>query len=312
MSEDLIVIGGSFAGLNAALYLGRAGRKVLVVDAAQPRNRYAKHSHGLFGFDGQSPSDMLELARTQTLSYPTVGLINTTATGIECGSEGFSVSTGDGDSFIGRRVLLAIGVIDTLPDIEGIRDRWGNTVLHCPYCHGYEFMGQRIGVIAHSPMAVHQALLLADWGAVTLLTNGMLELDSEQQARLAARQVHVEASPVKRLQGQGLHGQGQTLDSVVLEDGRQLALDVMYIATRVSFGSDWVEPLGCVIDQGPLGPIIRTDDKQLTSVAGLYAAGDCARQPHNATFACAEGVTAAMAIHASLIEEDIQRDLLNH
>lgn len=189
--QDLIVVGGSFAGLTAALNLGRAGRKVMVIDAGQPRNRYADHSHGLLGLDGKSPGEILLAARAQTQAYPSVSMVEGKVSAVEATTAGLIVTTAEGNNFEARRLLIATGVADTWPDVAGMRERWGKTVLHCPYCHGYEFTGRKTGVYANGPMAVHQALLIADWGPVTLFTNGM-ELDDAQRARLKLRNVAIE------------------------------------------------------------------------------------------------------------------------
>lgn len=304
MHEDLIVVGGSFAGMSAALYLGRAGRKILILDAAQPRNRFADKSHGVLGFDGINPANILEDARKQLLHYPNIRFASALVTGATKRDGLFEVPTRAGEVFQGRRLLLASGVADSLPPIEGMKERWGKTVLHCPYCHGYEFTGKRAAIFANGPMAAHQALLIADWGPVTLFTNGVFQLDESQKARLAARKVVVEESPIT-----ALTGQGTTLEAVRLQDGNMVAVDVLYIATRVDLANAWIETLGCEIVEGPLGPMIKVDERQTATVPGVFAAGDCARQPHNVTFACEGGVKAAMTIHMSLIEEEIQRAL---
>ena len=301
MSNDLIIIGGGFAGLSAATKLGRAGRSALVLDAGEPRNRFADESHGFFGFNGEAPSDILAKARKQTFSYPGVVHENTHVADVKRVDGGFSAICEDGAVHQARRLLIAAGVADTLPDVPGVRERWGASVLYCPYCHGYEFMGKRTGVFAEGPIAIRQAEMVADWGPVTLFTNGVLELDEESRTRLAARKVTVETSPVT-----ALHGNERDLQAVSLADGRKASVSVMYIATQVRLRNTWIETLGCTIDQGPFGPMIKTDERQATDVDGVYAAGDCARQPQTATFACADGAAAAMAIHASLVEEEIR------
>lgn len=268
MYEDLIVVGGSFAGMSAALYLGRAGRKILLLDAAQPRNRFADKSHGVLGFDGINPAHILEDARKQLLHYPNIRFESAHVTGAAKKDGWFEVSTRAGEHFQGRRLLLASGVADSLPAIEGMKERWGKTVLHCPYCHGYEFTGKRTAIFANGPMAAHQALLIADWGPVTLFTNGVFQLDEGQKARLAARKVVVEESPITALTGPGM-----ALEAVRLQDGRMVAADVLYIATKVDLANAWIEELGCEIAQGPLGPMIKVDERQATTLPGVFAAG---------------------------------------
>ncbi len=302
MNSDLIIVGGSFAGLSAAMNIGRAGRNVLLLDAEEPRNRFSDESHGFFGFDGNAPSEILANARLQTTSYPNVVYNKTLVANVTQVEGGFTAICEDGAVHQGRRLLIATGVADTLPDVPGMRERWGGSVLHCPYCHGYEFLGKRTGIFAEGPIAIHQAEMVADWGPVTLFTNGVLNLDDESRARLAARKVTIETSSVTGLQGHGLD-----LQAVTLADGRNIPISVLYIATQVRLRNNWAETLGCTIDRGPLGPVIKTDERQATNVEGVFAAGDCARQPQSATFACADGVASGMAIHASLVEEDIRQ-----
>jgi thioredoxin reductase len=298
--EDLIVVGGGFAGLSAALTLGRTGRRVVVIDSGRPRNRFAAHSHGLFGWDGAAPGEMLAQARGQVLGYRSVRIETGTVSDAARDGAAFRVTLHDGSTLAARRLLIAAGVIDVLPPVDGLAARWGKTVLHCPYCHGYEVKDGRLGVLAQNGMAVHQAVMLAEWGAVTLLTTGWSDLVETQRVRLAARRVKIEPVPVRRIAGAG-----EALDGVDLADGRQVALDALFISTRVVLGDAWIQRLGCAVDEGPLGALIHVDERRATSVSGVYAAGDCARQPHNASFATADGVAAAMAIHMSLIEEDI-------
>lgn len=171
MRYDAVVVGGSFAGLPAALQLARARRNVLVVDAFLPRNRFSNHSHGLIGHDGRSASDILCDARAQIAKYPSVTLLRGEVTSARASTGGFQIAIDGGFEAFGRRLLLATGVTDVLPEIPGLRERWGKTVLHCPYCHGFEIGGGSIGVLAMGPMSIHQASLIADWGDVTFFTN---------------------------------------------------------------------------------------------------------------------------------------------
>ena len=297
---DAIIIGGSFAGLSAALQFARTGRPVLVVDAGQPRNRFAAASHGFFTQDGSSPLAMVAAARAQLLAYPNARLRDGVVASV-AGTDGrFTVATAAGDAFEGQKLVLAYGVSDTLPDVAGLAERWGKTVLHCPYCHGFEFSGRRLGVLQSHPMAPHQALLVADWGPTTLLLNGGPAPDAETMAKLAARGVAIEPAAVL-----GLRGAGEGLDAVMLAGGRALPIDALYVGPKVHHNSDLAERLGCAMDETPLGPIIRANERRLTTVAGVFAAGDIARVPHNATWASADGVTAGVFLHQSLVFEPL-------
>jgi thioredoxin reductase len=295
---DVIVVGGSFAGLAAAIQLGRARRGVLVVDSGKPRNRFAHASHGFLGQDGRPPAEILDTFRAQVLAYPTVGFrAGEAANAAQAGNGDFEVALSSGETLRSRRLVLATGVADELPPVPGLRERWGGTVLHCPYCHGYEVGDRRLGVLATSEMSAHQALLLPDWSAdVTLFTNGVFEPDAERRAALAARGVRIVEGEVEALVG-ALPG----LDGVRLRDGRVVEIDALFTGSRTRMASPLAERLGCAFDDGPFGPIVRTDARKETTVPGVYCAGDAARVPHNATWAAADGATAGVMAHQSLV-----------
>lgn len=162
MKHDAIVIGGSFAGLAAATYLARGRRDVAVVDAGLPRNRFATHSHGFLGFDGVAPSVIVATARTQLAVYPTVSQVAGEVASAERRDDGFAVTLETGEVLTGDKLILAFGINDVLPEIPGLAERWGKSVIHCPYCHGYEFAGQRLGVLGMSPNSIHQAMLIPE------------------------------------------------------------------------------------------------------------------------------------------------------
>jgi thioredoxin reductase len=195
--------------------------------------------------------------------------------------------------------VLATGVIDDLPDIPGLRERWGATVLHCPYCHGYEVADQRLGVLAVGEQSMHQALLLPDWSSsVTLFTNGTFDPTDAQLETLAARGVRVDSRAVVELVGDGAALGGVRVRAA--GDDEVVVVDALFTASRTRMASPLAEQLGCEFDDGPFGPVIRTDAKKQTTVQGVYAAGDAARAPHNATWAAADGVTAGIYSHQSL------------
>ena len=303
MLYDAIIVGGSFAGLSAALQLARARRNVLVIDAGMPRNRFASESHGVLGHDGKPGAELLATAREQLLAYPTPKIFSGRVSRVDTGTAAFVVEAEEGMRwFTGRRLLLATGVSDVLPEIPGLRERWGQTVVHCPYCHGYEIGGGAVGVLGTGPMSVHQALMFADWGEVTLFTQGVVDVSAEERMQLAARKVRVEASPIAELQGEA-----PALQGVLLQDGRRVAIKALLVGTQVRMASPLAEALGCAFDDSPFGPIVRIDAWGATSVDGVYAAGDMARVPHSITFATASGVAAGVRLHSSLITEDAQR-----
>jgi thioredoxin reductase len=296
MRHDAIIIGGSFAGLSAAMYIVRARRSACILDTGMPRNRFAAHAHGFFAQDGSEPGAMLATARAQVAAYPTATFIVGEAVSAAREQDGFLVTLATGEALESARLVLAFGISDELPAIPGLAERWGSSVLHCPYCHGFEFSGQRLGVLYVSPMSLHQAMLIAEWGPTTLYLNGTADPDDVSLAELRARGVTIEPGLVK-----ALHGDGAKLSAIELGDGRMSGMDALYLGPRTRLNSEIARQLGCEMDEGPFGLIIRTDATQMTTVPGVYAAGDIARGSHNVTWASADGVMAGMAVHRSLV-----------
>ncbi len=296
MRHDAIIIGGSFAGLSAATYIARARRSVCIVDTGSPRNRFAAHSHGFLTQDGSEPGRMLAIARSQVAAYPTATFIEGKAVSSAKEPEGFSVRLATGEALEAARLVLAFGISDELPAIPGLAERWGRSVLHCPYCHGYEFSGQRLGVLNVSPLSIHQAMLIAEWGPTTLYLNGASQPDDASLAQLHKRGVAIEPAAVE-----ALCGEGTQLAAIELSDGRMSGVDALYLGPRTHLNSDIAQRLGCEMDEGRFGSVIRTDGTKMTTVPDLYAAGDITREAHSVTWASADGVTAGMAVHRSLI-----------
>lgn len=295
---DAIVVGGSFAGLSAAMQLARARRRILLVDAGLPRNRFADASHGFLGQDGKAPGQIVREATCQVTAYPTVDFVHGEVLDAEALHVGFKLTLAGGRIAQARRLVLATGVVDVLPEIAGLKERWGASVLHCPYCHGYEHRDRPLGVMAGHPMSAHQAAMIPDWGPTTLFTQGVFEPDHEQRALLDARGVSIERTPVV-----ALLGGAPDLEAVALADGRTVALNGLFVAPAQRMASPLAQMLGCEFDEGPLGPIIRTDAWKATTAPGVYAAGDAARPMQNATLASADGVLAGVGAHQSLIRD---------
>lgn len=295
MQHDAFIVGGAFAGLAAATYLARARRRVCVIDAGQPRNRFAAASHGFLGSDGSDPASILARARTQLAAYPGVTLVEGEATGASVRGDGFTVTLASGAEIAAHKAILAFGLRDTLEPIPGLAERWGRTVLHCPYCHGFEFSDRPLGVLFRTPLSVHQACLVAEWGPTTLFMNGA-DLAPESAEMLARHGVSVERGRLQRLVGEG-----SALSGVAFADGHVRELAALYVAPHSCLASPIAEQLGVAIDEGPVGPIVRTDGDRMTSVPGLYAAGDIARAPHSVSWAVADGVTAGTSLHRALV-----------
>lgn len=304
---DVIIIGAGFAGLSAAMQLARARKQICIIDAGLSRNRFAAASHGFFGLDGKSPDEISRLAIGQIRAYPTVSIVHgiakaasrlepdTAGTGNEDNNR-FKVSLDDGRRFQARRLILATGVVDTLPDIPGLITRWGKTVLHCPYCHGYEVRDRELGVLATGPMSTHQAMMIPDWGPTTFFTQGKYEPEPEIRTQMDARGIAIEQSPIVEL-----IGAAPDLEAVKLADGRSMPIQALFAGPTVSMTNPLAEMLGCAFEEGFAGPFIKVDASQETSIPGVFAAGDAATARHNATLASAAGVLAGVGVHQSLI-----------
>lgn len=296
MKYDVIVIGGSFGGISAALQLVRARRDVLLIDAGLPRNRFSPTVHGFLGQDGKSPRHIIEDAMRQLQAYPTIEFVHGEAISTEVVDNGFRVYLQDGQSHTARRLILAIGLRDELPPLPGLQERWGITTLVCPYCHGYEVAGQKLGVLANHPMAPRHALTIKDWGPTTYFTQGRFEPSAEDADQMEAHGIHIERSPIV-----ALLGEGQDLECVKLSDGRNVPVQALFTMPHSYLASPLAEQLGCTITQGPAGPYISTDEGKQTSVPGVYAAGDAANAMYNSTLASASGVLAGISVHHSLM-----------
>jgi len=297
MTFDAIVVGGSFAGLSAALILARARREILVIDSGLPRNRFAAHSQGVLGQDGIAGAELLRNAKAQLLDYPTVRWVNDTVSTAEPTVDGFVVGTANGDTWATRKLLLATGIADELPELPGLAERWGHSVVHCPYCHGYEIGGGAIGLLGGHEKSATMAALLADWGNVTLFAHGMT-LAPEELAALQHRGVGIEHEAVI-----GLEGEAPALSAAVLADGRRVELRALFVTARQHMATPLVEQLGCVLEDSPVGVLVQVDPGKQTSVPGIYAAGD-ATLVGNISLASAEGVRAGVSLHHALVAED--------
>lgn len=302
MSYDAIVVGGSYAGLSAAMQLARAGRSTCIVDDNKPRNRFTDSSHGFFGQDDTPPFQMLAQARSKVMRYPSVHEVSGTAVSAGAdGKTGFQVVLSSGQALQGKKLLLAFGNVDILPEVPGIAERWGKSVLHCPYCHGFEFKDQQLGVLYMHPLSLHQALLVPDWGPTTLFLNGQSLPDDDSRAHLQQRNVKIESAKITRLEGDS-----PQISGVRLADERVVPISALYIGPRTEFRSHLPAQLGCAIEDGPVGPVIKTDAGKMTTAPGVYAAGDIALQMSNATFASSDGVLAGGSLHRALIFDSLR------
>ncbi len=300
---DVVVVGGGAAGLGAALQLARSRRSVVVVDAGEPRNAPAAHMHAYLGHDGRSPTEFLAIGRAEVANYG-AELVDDTATTVTVDPEGdgFRVVLTGGNVIEGRRVLVATGLVDELPDIPGVAEQWGRGVIHCPYCHGWEVRDRRIAVIATGPLAAHQTLLFRQLSdRVTMIVHDRAGHAAEDRPRLAARGVQIEDCPVA-----AVVIDGGTLRGVRLDDGRLIEADAVVVAPRFVARAEPLRGLGVTPVPAPMGTgeVIETDSRGATTIPGIYAAGNVADVSHQVLQAAAEGSRIAAAINADLAHED--------
>jgi len=269
--EDVIIIGGSFAGLAAALQLGRARRKVTVLDTGLPRNRFAGHSHGLLGHDHKPPLDILVEARRQLARYPTIKLVKARADSVTGAIDDFTLVTGDGESLGARRVILSYGVVDQMPDVPGFAESWGTSIVPCPYCDGFEVAGRHWGLVWSGPQSHQSARLFLDWtDKLTVFADGQ-EIPPDIQADLAHRNIPVVDGRIVEI----AHHKGR-IASVNLESRRNVAVDVLFAHPRNKPSARLHESLGLATVDTPVGIALKVDERRQTSMPGIYAAGDLA------------------------------------
>jgi thioredoxin reductase len=293
---DVIIIGGSYAGLSAAMALGRALRKVLIIDAGHPCNSQTPHSHNFLTRDGETPQAIADIARQQVQQYPSVTFYKGVAITGTGSSGAFTIITDSGDEFKGRKLVFATGVKDIFPAIQGISACWGISVLHCPYCHGFEVKHEKTGVLANGDMGFDYVKMISNWTKqLTLFTNGKSELSEEQSSTLKQHGIAVVETPVSSLQDKN----GQ-VSEIVLQDKSTIPLKVMYYKPAFSQHSDIPVALGCELtEQGHL----KTDMFQKTNVSGVYACGDCVSPLRSVAQAVSSGNIAGAMLNRELIEE---------
>lgn len=269
--DDVIIIGGSFAGLAGALQLGRARRKVTVLDIGLPRNRFAGHSHGLLGHDHKPPLAILAEARGQLARYPTVKLVNARADSVSGAIDDFSVRTSDGESLKARRLILSYGIVDQMPDVPGFAEGWGTSIVPCPYCDGFEVAGQHWGLVWSGRQSHNQARLFHDWtDRLTLFADGH-DIPSDIRADLARRNIPVVDGRITSIARPGGHSA-----TIKLDTGPDVAVDILFAHPRNKPSASLHESLGLATVDTPSGIALKVDERRETSMPGIYAAGDLA------------------------------------
>lgn len=294
-SYDVVVVGGGAAGLSAALVLGRARRRVAVIDAGSPRNAPAAHMHGFLSRDGMPPAELLAAERAEVTGYG-VELLEDQVLGVE---PGFSIRLARGQVLTARRILVATGVGDELPDIPGVRQRWGRDLLHCPHCHGWEVRDQPLGVLGTHPGSVLHAQLVRQWSDDVVYFVHTHDLTSTDQAQLEARDIRVVRGEVARLVVED-----DQLTGVELADGRAIARTAVFIRTGNTPHADGLlSGLGCELDNA--GFVI-VDGTGRTSTDGVWAAGNVVDPRAQVITSAGAGSAAAIAINAGLVQDDVE------
>ena len=296
---DVIVIGGSVAGLSGALTLLRARRRVLILDTSLPRNRFTSHMHGLIGRDHTDPADLVADACAEVEGYGADIRTEAVESVVTSGS-GFTVSTDQG-THSARQVLVATGGNDVLPEIDGLAEFWGQGIASCPYCDGYEVRDQRIGVLATGPHSIFHAQMLRQWSDKTILfTDGKWAPEGEELRAFEARNISLIDVPVSRILSHN-----SALSGVELEDGTEVEVDAIFTIPEFRPRDGVLDGLGLERTETPMGEFIATDPTGATAVPGLWLAGNVAKHNANVPVSIGDGAMAAAMMNHQLVLEDI-------
>ena len=295
--NDVIIVGGSYAGLSAAMALGRSLRQILVIDSGLPCNRQTPHSHNFLTHDGEEPTAIAKKAVEQVLTYATVKIIKSRAENASKEGDIFKIETNTEGVFYAKKLLFATGVIDMMPPIEGFDKCWGISVLHCPYCHGYEVANTELGILANGDMAFEFVKLIKNWtNKLTLFTNGQLTLTAEQQAKIVSNQVKIVEKEIKSIE----HENGY-ISKLHFRDNTNIPLNALFARVLFKQHCDLPTLLGCEMNE--IG-YLKTDDFKRTTVKGIYAAGDNTTPFRSVAFAIAAGNLAGAMLNKELIDEN--------
>ncbi|MEO7233818.1 MAG: NAD(P)/FAD-dependent oxidoreductase [Lapillicoccus sp.] len=299
LTHDVAVVGGGPAGLSAAIALARSRRSVVLVDAGEPRNAPAAGAHNVLGQEGVPPLELLRRGRAEAEAYG-VERRHGRVEAVRRDDSGFALSLEDGATLRVRRLVLATGLVDELPDVPGVAELWGRSVLHCSYCHGWEVRDLRVGVLATSAMSVHQALLFRQLtDHLTLFLHTVDDLGDEAWEQLGALGVEVVTGVVDRLRSEA----GE-LRAVVLQGGPEVAVDALVVAPRFVARGDLYQQLGGTLTDHPMGAFVETDPMGRTAVDGVWAAGNSRDLSAMVSASSADGVRAGAAVNADLVTAD--------
>jgi thioredoxin reductase len=294
---DVIIIGGSSAGLSAGMALGRARRKVLIIDSGRPCNAQTPHSHNFYTQDGKSPAEIAAIAREQLSKYTTVQLLNDLAVQGTKIPGGYEIGTASLNTFTAKKLLFASGIKDIFPAIPGFSACWGISIIHCPYCHGYEYNDEVTGILANGDIGFEFAKLISNWtNKLTIYTNATSTLTAEQEESLKHHQIQIiqkEIDSVSHLAGM--------IEHIIFKDGSRSELKALYARLKFEQHSNIPSDLGCEInEQG----YVQVDSMMKTNMPGIYAGGDNTTPMRSIANAVYNGGLAAAVINMELITEE--------
>lgn len=294
---DVIIVGGSYSGLAAGMALGRALRKVLIIDSGKPCNRQTPYSHNFLTQDGKTPREIAVLARKQVEMYKTIEFFNGVATsGIKTES-GFGIQVASGEVFKAKKLIFATGISDIMPDIDGYAECWGISVLHCPYCHGYEVRNETTGILGNGEYAFEFSSMISNWTKdLTLYTNGKSMLTEEQTLKLQKHNINIVETEIEKLE----HDKGN-LQHIFFKDGRKAPVKAIYARSAFVQHCSIPEMLGCdLTEEG----YIKVDALQKANVEGVFASGDNTSRMRTVANAVATGTTAGMMVNKEMVLEE--------
>jgi len=294
---DVIIIGGSYSGLAAGMALGRAMKQVLIIDSGKPCNWQTPYSHNFITQDGKTPAEIALLARQQVEKYSTVKFMKGLAVHGFRTAIGFVIKVGSGETFIAKKLIFATGIKDIIPGIEGYAECWGITVIHCPYCHGYEVRNERTGILGNGEYGFEFARLISNWTKdLTLFTNGVVTLTTEQTTDLAKHQIKIVETEIEKLE----HTNGH-LHTIIFKDGTTYSIKALYSQSPFEQHCPIPKILGCELtDEGYL----KVDHLQKTSIQGVFACGDNTTRIRTVANAVAMGTTAGMMMNKEIVYEE--------
>lgn len=293
---DVIIIGGSYSGLAAGMALGRALKQVLIIDSAKPCNQQTPHSHNFLTQDGKTPAEIATLGKQQVQMYHTVTFLNDLAINGNKTENGFEIQTASGETFSAQKLIFATGIRDILPEMEGIAACWGISVLHCPFCHGYEVRNEKTGILGNGEDGYELSSLISNWtNNLTLFTNGPSTLTAEQTGKLEKHQIKIVNKEVEKLE----HINGY-LQNIIFNDGTKSSVKAIYTRSPFEQHCRIPESLGCELTEDGY---VKVDPFQETTVNGVFACGDNTTRIRTVANAVAMGTTAGITVSRKIISE---------